>query len=371
MERSSVRHETFFVGGKYGSAGTMQIMTGQMYVEVLTPERVRQPYPLVLIHGLSQTANTWLTTPDGRKGWAECFTDFGWKVYLVDQPARGRSATHPPTSALSTVIPPWFVEREFTAPEDFGGWPQAKLHTQWPGGPKEGHMGDPVFDQFYASFVPSLGYQESETLMREAGTALLEKIGPAVLMVHSQGGLFAWLIGDARPKLVKGIVAVEPSGPPYKNVGARPDATRPWGLTHTPLTYDPPVTTEAPLELEQQGRAEGENLVACWLQKGTPRKLPNLAEIPILIVTGEASHHAPFDHCTSRYLEQAGVANDFMRLDEHGIRGNAHMMMMEKNNVEIAALLHGWMKDNINDAFAPHGPKRADDGSHPTEGAAS
>jgi pimeloyl-ACP methyl ester carboxylesterase len=155
--------------------------------------------------------------------------------------------------------------------------------------------------------------------------------------------LFAWLIADARPKLVKGIVAVEPSGPPYKNV-----ATRPWGLTYAPLTYDPPVTTEAPLEFEQQVSTEGENLVACWLQKGTPRKLPNLADVPTLIVTGEASHHARFDHCTSRYLEQAGVANDFIRLEEHGIRGNAHMLMLEKNNAEIAALLHDWMKASIN-----------------------
>jgi hypothetical protein len=50
-------------------------------------------------------------------------------------------------------------------------------------------VGDPEVDQFYASVVPSLGNQESETLMREAGTALLEKIGPAVRMVHSQGGV--------------------------------------------------------------------------------------------------------------------------------------------------------------------------------------
>jgi pimeloyl-ACP methyl ester carboxylesterase len=346
MRASPVRRETFFVGGKYSAADAMQGMKGQMYVEALTPEPVTQPYPLVMVHGLGQTANTWLTTPDGRKGWADCFTDLGWQVYLVDQPARGRSAAHPPTSALSILIPPWFVEREYTAPEDFGGWPQATLHTQWPGGRGKGRVGDPVFDQFYASFVPSLGQQESETLMQEAATALLDKIGPAVLMVHSQGAAFAWLIADARPKLVKGIVAVEPSGPPYKNIGTRPGATRPWGLTYTPLTYDPPVTTEAPLEFEEQP-AEGDNLVACWLQKGTPRKLPNLAEVPILIVTGEASHHAPFDHCTSRYLEQAGVANDFVRLEEHGIRGNAHMMMLEKNNAEIAALLQDWMKAHI------------------------
>jgi hypothetical protein len=60
MSESSVRRETFFVGGKYGAAGPTQLMQGQMYVEVLAPERVTQPYPLVMIHGLGQTGSIWL-----------------------------------------------------------------------------------------------------------------------------------------------------------------------------------------------------------------------------------------------------------------------------------------------------------------------
>ena len=77
----------------------------------------------------------------------------------------------------------------------------------------------------------------------------------------------------------------------------------------------------------------------CWLQAEPARQLANLKGIPILIVTGEASYHAPYDHCTSAFLRQAGVKHDFVRLADVGIRGNGHMMMLEKNNLEIARFL--------------------------------
>lgn len=80
----------------------------------------------------------------------------------------------------------------------------------------------------------------------------------------------------------------------------------------------------------------------CWVQSGEPRKLANLAKIPILIVTGEASYHAPYDHCTARFLEQAGVPVTFMRLEEQGIYGNGHLMMLEKNSDQIIDLIEKW-----------------------------
>jgi pimeloyl-ACP methyl ester carboxylesterase len=75
--------------------------------------------------------------------------------------------------------------------------------------------------------------------------------------------------------------------------------------------------------------------------------LINLKGIPILIVASEASYHAPYDHCTSLFLLQAGVTNKFVRLPEIGIKGNGHMMMLEKNNLEIAKFLVNWATDNI------------------------
>lgn len=322
-------------------------MHGQMYVEVLTPEETTHPYPLVLIHGVAQTAINWMTTPDGRQGWAEWFAEHGWQVCMVDQPARGRSAWQPGLDgAVKTVAVP-VIEKMFTAPEQSEGWPQAKLHTQWPGGPRKGRAGDPVFDQFYASQVASLANPESEGLMQAAGSALLDRIGPAVLLTHSQAGLFGWLIADARPDLVKGIVALEPAGPPYKDALFQTGADRPFGLTSLPLTYDPPVNAASPLEFEQQAAADGPDLAPCWSQKGKPRRLKNLAGIPVLVATAEASYHAAYDHCTAGYLQQAGVDAEFVRLEDKGLRGNGHLLMLETNSLEIAAFVDGWLTAKV------------------------
>ncbi len=343
----SVRSESFFVGGEYAGPPNAQVMHGQMFVEVLTPEHPSHPYPLVLIHGLAQTATNWMTTPDGRPGWAEWFVAHGWTVVMVDQPARGRSAWQPGVDGKLSAIPAQRVAERFTAPEAYGAWPQAQLHTQWPGGANKGRPGDPVFDQFYASQVPSVGYGEAEAQMRKAGAALLDRIGPAILLTHSQAGLFGWLIADARPALVKGIVALEPSGPPYKDTPAQAVPSKPWGLTETPLAYNPPASASDPLRFQQQERPDGPDLAACWSQTEPARRLANLAEIPVLLAVSEASYHAPYDHCTARYLAQAGVTVEFVRLADQGIRGNAHMMMLELNNNAIAQLLEDWMTKHV------------------------
>ena len=191
--------------------------------------------------------------------------------------------------------------------------------------------------------------------MREAGAALLDRIGPAILLTHSQGGPFGWTIADARPELVRGILAIEPNGAPVYEVkftgapGWFEDeaVTRPWGITRGPLAFDPPAKDASELKFVRQDKADGPGLTRCWLQAGPARQLPNLKGIPILIVTGEASYHAPYDHCTSQFLRQAGVDHDFVRLTDIGIRGNGHMMMLEKNNLEISRYLRGWVEARV------------------------
>ena len=68
-------------------------------------------------------------------------------------------------------------------------------------------------------------------------------------------------------------------------------------------------------------KADRADLVRCYRQSEPARKLANLVNIPILIVSGEASFHATWDHCTSKYLTEAGVANQHVRLEDHGIHG--------------------------------------------------
>src|SRR5262245_4755861 len=141
------------------------------------------------------------------------------------------------------------MAQAFTATATANQWPQARLHTQWPGdGPRKGQQGDPVFDQFFASQVESLATPKSELLIRQAGAALLDKLGSSILLTHSQSVPFGWQIADARPALVKAIVAIEPGRLLSPTVAPDGSMTQLYGLTSaTPLTYVPPVTDEAPL----------------------------------------------------------------------------------------------------------------------------
>lgn len=346
MEHSAiVRREFFYVGGEYAGPAGEETLHGQMYVEALSPREPRRPWPLVMFHGAGQTATNWLGTPDGRIGWAEHFAAEGYTVYLIDQPARGRSAWQPGIDGPLTRFAAAAQERTFTATAADPRWPQASLHTQWPG---SGKRGDPVFDAFHATQVPFLADAvETQRLILAAGTALLDRIGPTVLMTHSQSGTFGWLLADARPALVKAVVALEPAGPPFENAVVSEGRAREWGVTDLPLAYEPPAASAADLAIEQEPEAEHPDLARCWRQKAPARRLVNLAGIPAVIVTGEASYHAVYDHCTARYLTQAGMAVDFVRLEHRGIRGNGHMLMLEKNSAAIAALVADWLAQAV------------------------
>ncbi|MGH7061975.1 MAG: alpha/beta hydrolase, partial [Stellaceae bacterium] len=251
----------FYVGGSYVGEPGKRLMHGQIYVEVLTPRHPRQRYPLVLIHGAAQTATNWMGTPDGRPGWADYFVGQGYTVYMIDQPARGRSPWLPEIDGKLATFSAEAIESRFTAPQDFNLWPQAKLHTQWPG---SGRIGDPVFDAFYATQVPYVASAvETQQRNQQAVAALLDRIGPAIILTHSQSGPFGWLIADARPKLVKAVVAVEPGGPPFQNAVLNNNKERAWGVTDIPIAYDPPVKDPSELKTEQQAAPDGPNLVRC------------------------------------------------------------------------------------------------------------
>ena len=86
------------------------------------------------------------------------------------------------------------------------------------------------------------------------------------------------------------------------------------------------------------------------MQANPAHKLTRLSGIPILIVTSEASYHAPYDHCTAEWLEQAGVKNSFIRLTDLGIHGNGHMMMLEKNNLKSLLFFVAGSKTTFGDA---------------------
>jgi pimeloyl-ACP methyl ester carboxylesterase len=349
-----------FAGGKIDTSLPGSPMIGQLYAEFQIPQKLTHPYPVVMIHGGSQTGTNFTGTPDGREGWAQYFLRRGYAVYVVDQVARGRAGYW--TQSYGPVTAPDLDRtlQRFVAPERYNLWPQAHLHTQWPGA---GKPGDPVFDAFYATQFPSLtDFAKQQQLNADAGAALLDKIGPAVLLTHSQSGAMGWPIADRRPNLVKAILAVEPSGPPAHDIDFKgaPDwfsdaaKTKISGLGDIPMTYDPPLKEGEQLSFVRQDKPDRPDLVRCWSQAAPARQLPNLKHIPILIISSEASYHASYDHCTAAYLTQAGVANTFIHLADVGIHGNGHMMMQEKDSDAIAGVMESWLSKAITGKAAGH-----------------
>jgi len=348
-------HGYFFVGGQYVESEGKRRMAGQMYVEYLIPQNVTRPYPIIMIHGTAQTGTNFMGTPDGRPGWAQNFLAQGYRVYVVDQVGRARSGADP------QIYGPYMrfaVEQEeplFTAPEKYKLWPQATLHTQWPGGP--GVAGNAAFDQFYASQVESIASTvKTEELMFPADVALLEKIGPSIVLTHSQSGVFGFKLADARPDLVKAHIAVEPNGPPFYDIDFRggddwykdsDKIARSWGVARLPLAYDPPAAEASELHLARQEQADEPTLVRCWLQAAPARQLPHMKNVPTAIVTGEASFRATYDHCTAKFLAQAGVPNTHLRLEKADLHGNGHMMMLAQNSAAIAVVIANWLDQNV------------------------
>lgn len=344
-QEAAHRRQTFYIGGQYVSNGNGQsVWDGQIYVEYLVSTKKKpkdKRYPLIFFHGAGGTGAVWLNTPDGRKGWASYYLERGHEVYIVDLYGVGRSgrrAAEATRDSASAEV----IERVFTVPEDDPFYPQAVKHDQWPG---TGKKGDPIFDAFYRSFVPVFVDQVAQqNTMRQAGAALLQTTGPAVLVGHSLGGYFPWIIADAAPALVKGIVNIEPAGPPFRNLqGPGSSPARPYGLTDAPITYDPPVQAPSDLSTVEVGQDTPESR-SCILQTNPPRKLANISRVPVLIVTGEASFHAPFEQCIVDFLRQAGVRTTWLELGRAGIEGHGHFLFIENDNLAIAKRVEKWIK---------------------------
>lgn len=169
------------------------------------------------------------------------------------------------------------------------------------------------------------------------------------MLTHSQSGQFGWTLGDENPDKIKAIVALEPTGPPFADAVFVFNATvdRPYGITITPVQYDPPLKSPDDLKKVVVSSVPQGNYT-CYKQAEPARKLVNLAKMPIYMVSSESSFHAVYDPCTADYLRQAGCNLDYTKLEDVGIHGNGHMMFMEKNNIEIAEkVIAKWLDEKF------------------------
>ncbi|SMC62724.1 esterase [Polynucleobacter kasalickyi] len=265
-----------------------------MYVQYFTPKNLKAKLPILLWHGGGLTGVTYESTPDGREGWQQYFIRNGWKTYVSDAVERGRSGFASPDIWPSppqylTIDNPWSRFRIGT-----GGWnDDPAQRKQFAGSqfPAEGYL------NFMRQVVPRWTSTDEVTI--KAYTELVDKVCPCVVLVHSQGGQFGQKVAQARPDKVKALVLVEPAG----------------------------------------------------LGDPAPEKLAALNGMPILTVYGDyidqdsrwPSMRKGQLGLNEKYTA-AGAKIDVINLPEIGIKGNSHMMMMDKNNMQVAQVINDWLK---------------------------
>jgi len=322
----------FWVGVQRKPMPYGTIAQGQMYVQYMIPAEKRYQYPVVMVHG-GGGQGCHMMGIGGRPGWVHYFVQAGYSVYWLDRPSYGRSPYHPDALGPSHLpnVPPY---------EGLVQTPVVFNTAQWPG---PGGMNDPLIDQFMAN--------ESGNVMDEAfhsdlawrgGVELVDRIGPCILLTHAFGGFFGWGVADRRPNLVKGIFCMEINGNPFAQQLR-------WGLTASPIAYDPPVTDPAQFQLvDHTPPPDSPRPVVSpfKLQAEPARKWKNLRGIPIGWLTTEfGGGGSPVANV--EFLKQAGCSAEMVRLRDYGIVGNGNLMLLEKNNHEVFGVVRDWLDRKV------------------------
>lgn len=282
-----------------GDARTVDLnggyFVGQLYAQHFRQASPRSGLPVLFWHGGAMSGVTWETTPDGRPGWQNYFLRKGYDVVVSDAVERGRASWAP-------------------FPEIYDGSPlfrtQQDAWTLFRMGLKEGYHEDQAlrrgyegqrfplsaFDQLSAQFVARWTTNNERTLA--AYEKLLDRVGPAIIIAHSQGGWFAQQIAARKPEQIAAIVAIEPAGAP--------------------------TLSEAETKLA--------------------------ASVPYLYVWGDYCNDHPawqgykakvLLHC--QMLQEHGASVAQLDLPLEGIRGNSHMPMMDDNSDYVAEMVASWL----------------------------
>jgi hypothetical protein len=292
-------------GGPGGGGGDVTI--NQMYVQYQIPPRGEQHMPVVMVHGCCLSSKTWETTPDGRMGWNEYFVRKDRSVYLADQVSRARSGFDATTIAA--------VKAGTAPPSDLPAIINASHQVAWTVfrfGPRfntpfpDGQFPIEAVEELYKQMIPDLNAllpTPNPTWKNMA--ALAVRLRGAVLMGHSESGFFPEQAALLDPSGIKGMISIEMPCPTFNDA-----------------------------------------------------QLSSLAKIPTLIMFGDhlgdvtggpANWQASFEGCqkyVARVKELGGDA-EMMSLPAMGIKGNSHMLMQDRNNLQLADLVLTWIDRHV------------------------
>jgi len=275
-----------------------QFEAGQMYVEYARLEQPKAKYPLLMWHGGGLTGVTWGSTPDGREGWQSLFLRMGHDAYVSDSVERGRSSwamypqiyrTHP---EFTTKAACWSNFRMGPVFDEDRAKRVAYEGTQFP---------VEYYDEFCKQIVPR--WRSMDDWAQQAYNDLVGRFDDGcVIMAHSQGANFAIPAALAHPDKVKALILLEPARTPDP---ATTDFSR---IAHIPT-------------------------LILW---GDFIKVPELCAWTKL---------AYFDVYPKyfKHMKALGAPIDWIDLPDRGIRGNTHLLMMDRNSREVAQVVQDWM----------------------------
>jgi pimeloyl-ACP methyl ester carboxylesterase len=243
-----------------GDGGSTAPVLQRARVHYLIPAQTRGRYPVVMVPGLKDTSSLYLGSPDGPDGWASYFARAGYAAYVVDEPARvpGPPIDRAERSSAATAAEP--------------------------------------------AILPGLEVQPSVLV------ALLERVGPAILIVHTASAKTGLETARQRPDLVKSLIAIEPLG-----------------------------ASEAP----EDG-------------------ITPLVETPYLAVLGGEGESRPVvgesetGLQAARRITRAGGVAEVIRLRDQGLMGDSSPIMRDTNPGEIARIVLDWLEAQA--AFRPSPP---------------
>ena len=284
------------------------------YVFYQVPVKARK-YPLVMWHGIGQFSKTWETTPDGREGFQNIFLRRRFPVYVIDQPRRGNAGR----SMVAGTITPTPDEQGWFGTFRVGIWPDYFDGVQFS---KDAE----ALNQYFRQMVPNVGSIDIN-VNADAVSALFDKIGGGILVSHSHSGGMGWATA-IKNQNIKAIVSYEPGS----------GFLFPEGEVPAPISMTGGTLTAIGVPLSD---------------------FTKLTKIPIIIYYGDFIPEKPMDNPGQdgwrARLEMARLWRDavnkhggdvtVVHLPEIGIKGNTHFPFSDLNNVEIADLMSGWLKE--------------------------